>query len=1102
MTLNISEESRALQERIASLEKANALLQEELEARNTTLGKLEKTVDQLQKITSRVPGVVYKYRLHPDGKQEFPFISEGVSKLFRLSIEDIYQDASLVFSRIHPEDLDNVLSSLQLSSLQITIWRHEFRVQFLDGSILWLSANATPQIEDDGAALWYGYFSDITARKEIEEALHWNQSLLELMSNSSPLGFLVVDNRTDAILYSNDRFCQIWGIAHLAESIRRGELKNNDIIPDCLAVLVDIPAFAESCKPLQDEANRIVLKDEIPFTENRTIRRYSTQIRGENDEYYGRFYIFEDISEQKRAIQFENELLQLSVQLTGRANSEINEALDMALSRIGSFLHADRAYIFELNPADNTMSNTQEWCNEGIEPEIGNLQQIPCDVFPMWISQLNKLENIIIPSVSALPESWHQEREILESQNIKSVIAIPIVNEKLVIGFVGLDSVVKEKEYSSTEENILKVWSNMLASLIMNKRSETLIEQTRVNYETFFNTIDDFLFVLDQDGKIVHTNNTVIQRLGYTAAELRGQSVLMVHPPDRRAEAGRIVGEMLAGVSDFCPVPLITKSNQLISVETVVKPGYWDGTHVIFGVSKDVSKLILSEEKFSKAFQSSSAPMAISSFSTGSYLEINDAFCRTMGYSRIEIIGKTSEKLKIFVFPRIREQIIENLSRQQPINDVEIEIRTKSGEVLIGLFSADYIYIGSEKCLLTVMVDITERKRAEEEIRKARNEAEKANQAKSEFLSRMSHELRTPMNSILGFAQLMALGEQSPSGKKAVNHILNSGRHLLHLINEVLDIAKIEAGQIPLMLEPIPIVNLIREMVEIVTPMSEERHVTIHLEDLPGHAYQVKSDRQRLKQVFLNLLNNAIKYNREGGSVHIKLEKMSPANGQTPLRISIQDTGIGISSENLPKLFKPFERIGAEKTEIEGSGLGLAVVEKLISVMDGQTGVESILGTGSTFWIELPSCSESTDKHHETGAADILQSPHAAKIGAILYIEDNISNSELVEHVLLSQRPGIRLISSTTGQQAIQLAHTYKPGLILLDLNLPDIHGSKVLEMLLADEKTRSIPVIIISADVMLNQVENLLAAGARDFLGKPLDINLFIKTIDKFLFS
>jgi PAS domain S-box-containing protein len=576
------------------------------------------------------------------------------------------------------------------------------------------------------------------------------------------------------------------------------------------------------------------------------------------------------------------------------------------------------------------MNNTHEWCNVGINSEIENLQEVPCLMFPNWMKILHAHQNIIIPSVLDLPETWQGEREILEPQGIQSLVAIPLLFENILIGFVGLDSVKSKRVYNSSEINILKVWSSMLASLIHNKRTEALLEQTRLNYETFFNTIDDFLWVLDGQGNIIHTNNTVENRLGYTTEELRNTSVLMVHPAERREEAGRIVGEMLAGTSELCPVPIVTKSGKQIPVETRVKAGFWDGVPVIFGVSRDVSQIQLSEQKFSSAFQSNSAIMVITRFDDDQFVDVNNAFINTLGYSREEIKGKTFVNLGVMREKPEEGTIQELIKRGIPVREIEINAYSKSNELFILLLSAEAIYIGSDRCILSVAVNITDRKMMENELRKAREEADQANLAKSEFLSRMSHELRTPMNSILGFGQLLEMGELTTSQKKGVGHILKSGKHLLDLINEVLEISRIEAGKISLSLEPVQISAVVQEMLDMVKLQASERQIKIEFIDSPSNQMFVKSDRQRFKQVLLNLLNNAIKYNRESGSVLIKTEIQSANNaGIVMIKISITDTGWGISADNMPKLFSPFERIGAEKSMIEGTGLGLMVVKKL-----------------------------------------------------------------------------------------------------------------------------------------------------------------------------
>ena len=400
--------------------------------------------------------------------------------------------------------------------------------------------------------------------------------------------------------------------------------------------------------------------------------------------------------------------------------------------------------------------------------------------------------------------------------------------------------------------------------------------------------------------------------------------------------------------------------------------------------------------------------------------------------------------------------------------------------------------------------EIEERQRAQVETQKAKAEAERANVAKSEFLSRMSHELRTPMNSILGFAQLMDMGELNPSHKKGVNQILKSGKHLLELINEVLDISRIEAGRMTISTEPVEIYSIVKDTIDIVRHLADENQITLEVDASITRRLFVKADHQRLKQVLLNLITNAVKYNRKGGSVKIesriknielKIEKQADF-----LRICITDTGNGIAQKYIEKLFNPFERIGAERAETEGTGLGLAISKKLIDAMGGKIGVESEIGKGSTFWIELPQTDSQQDQYERISELIEPEVEITQNSGTILYIEDNLSNIQLVEQILETHRPSIKLITNIYGKNAVQFAIDYKPDLILLDLNLPDIHGSEVIKFLQAEPRTAKIPVIILSADAMTRQIKQLMQAGAKDYLIKPIDVVQFLKVVNKWM--
>jgi PAS domain S-box-containing protein len=378
------------------------------------------------------------------------------------------------------------------------------------------------------------------------------------------------------------------------------------------------------------------------------------------------------------------------------------------------------------------------------------------------------------------------------------------------------------------------------------------------------------------------------------------------------------------------------------------------------------------------------------------------------------------------------------------------------------------------------------------ERRRAEVEAGRANRAKSDFLSRMSHELRTPLNGILGFAQLLEMEARQPDQQESVEQILKAGRHLLGLINEVLDISRIEAGRLQLSLEPVPVGETIRRAVAVVRPLAADQAIEIRAE-IADDGQHVLADRQRLQQVLLNLLSNAVKYNRRAGTVTVST---APAPEER-LQIRVTDTGLGISPDKLHRLFTPFDRLGADVTGAEGTGLGLALSKHLVEAMGGTLSVESREGEGSTFALELPlvEAPSSTLESPETALAEAASGTG----GIVLYIEDNLSNVRLIERVL-DRRPQTRLLSAIQGQLGLDLAREHQPDLILLDLHLPDIPGEEVLRRIREDPRTREIPVVVLSADATPGQIDRLLAMGARAYLTKPLDVRKLFTLLDETL--
>jgi CheY-like chemotaxis protein len=355
--------------------------------------------------------------------------------------------------------------------------------------------------------------------------------------------------------------------------------------------------------------------------------------------------------------------------------------------------------------------------------------------------------------------------------------------------------------------------------------------------------------------------------------------------------------------------------------------------------------------------------------------------------------------------------------------------------------------------------------------------------------------LRTPLNAILGFAQLMEFDALTPDQAESVAHILSGGRHLLGLINEVLDIARIESGRLPLSLEAVEVREAMQEAAELMQPLARARNIrltTVYPSD-PHCAVMV--DRQRVKQILLNLLANAIKYNREHGTVTFTSEVVE----DRLVRIDVRDTGPGISPVRLERLFTPFDRLGAEASGVEGTGLGLALSLRLAEVMGGRLAVQSAVGEGSTFSVEFPRVESVVAVADSSGVGREAAPVSGAAARTVLYIEDNLSNLTLVRR-LFAQRSEVTLLPAMQGQLGLDLAREHHPDLILLDLHLPDLPGSLVLERLQEDARTQGIPVAVITADATVGQRARLLAAGARAYLTKPLDVHEFLAVVDALL--
>ncbi|MEA3212751.1 MAG: hypothetical protein QOE70_5808 [Chthoniobacter sp.] len=472
----------------------------------------------------------------------------------------------------------------------------------------------------------------------------------------------------------------------------------------------------------------------------------------------------------------------------------------------------------------------------------------------------------------------------------------------------------------------------------------------------------------------------------------------------------------------------------------------------------------------------------------------NDYVLRLTGWKREEVLGHDWFSNFIPEASPAKAVFFKAIEAGDVPAHYENTIKTRTGELREIAWNNTMLRDRAGKIVGTASLgeDVTERNRAAARHLE-QEEAKRANRAKSEFLSRMSHELRTPLHAILGFAQLLEMDGRSAEDAESLGQIVRAGKHLLGLINEVLDLAAVEAGKLELTPEPVRVTEALGEVLSLVKPLAAARGVRI-VPLAVNFGCEVLANERRFKQVILNLLSNAVKFNREGGAVTVSYEKI-----EARLRIKVADTGRGISPSNLAKLFAPFERLDEVDTVIEGSGLGLSLSKRLIEAMGGSIGVESAIGTGSTFWVELPLVQRvpaTPEQTLEASPPSVAQAPRCTAPRTLLYIEDNPSNLRLVERIL-ARRPEITLLSAGEGSLGLELARQHLPDLVLLDLHLPEMQGDEILLHLRADPRTAQIPIVMVSADAPTAQIERLRAAGANDYLTKPIDVRNFLALVD-----
>jgi len=773
-----------------------------------------------------------------------------------------------------------------------------------------------------------------------------------------------------------------------------------------------------------------------------------------------------------------------------------------------------RVLILEDNPKDAELV-VRELRRAGFEPDWRRV-----DTEKDYLANLNDGFDIILSDYAMPQFDGMRALELLKQRGLD----IPFV---IVSGKIGEDVAVQAVR-NGAADYLLKDRIARLGPAVEHvleqerlRREKRAAQQALLDSEKLFRTLLESsplgIMLLDDNGQCTYCNRRGLDIFGTTLGESMGMGwACAIQPSDMESVIKDWLAALREGREFSCVFGLRSPQQHVRWVSARSSPISREASRAIYEKSEmntqghvatigDITAeraLADSEVSYRRLFEAAKDGILILEADTGRISDVNPFLLEMLGFSHGEVVGKSIWEISPFKDIVSNKAKFEQLQQQGYARYENLPLKTKDGRHIAVEFVSNVYSVRGGKVIQCNIRDITERRRFEQtlqqtnaELESAKLAAEKASLAKSDFLSSMSHELRSPLNAILGFAQLMGSDSPSPTASqtKSIAQILEAGWYLLKLINETLDLAGIESGQAALSKESVAVAEIMSECQAMTEPQAQQRGIRMTFPRFDNPIF-VCADRTRLKQIVINLLSNAIKYNREQGTVVVDCTVSAPER----IRISVKDTGAGLSPEMLAQLFTPFNRLGQEAGSVAGTGIGLVVSKRLAELMEGVLGVESTVGVGSVFWCDLNSAAAPQLKD-QSGEAEALVRPPVpvdVPLRTLLYVEDNPANMELVEQ-LIARRQDLRLVTAVNGTLGIELARATQPQVILLDINLPGISGFQALKILREDPVTAHIPVVALSANAMPRDIAKGLQAGFFSYLTKPIQINEFMDVLD-----
>ncbi|MDR5900361.1 PAS domain-containing protein [Halomonas vilamensis] len=941
------------------------------------------------------------------------------------------------------------------------VWKGEICNRGKEGNRYWVESTITPFLDEAGKPYQYvSIRTDITQLKQAELDLKAREGELTTTLDATQDGILAVapDRR---VRFANHRFCQIWGFS--PEQACEGAPEWS-LLEQAKPMIRQGELFAQRMDAVYQ--SRDDFHDIIEFIDGRFFEIFSQPVIDGNA--IGRVWSFHDITESKRA--------------------------QAAMEHYKERLRRGQMYANIGTWEWNLQSGELYW-TERVAPLFGYPEGSLEVSYDSFINAVHPEDRA--PLNAAIKATLEEDAPY----DIEHRVVWP---DGSVRWLLEQGAVLRDEQGEPVQMLgvVQDIDARKRAELSLAEREYELLEAQHLAH------IGSWQFDLPEEHRV--WSNEIYRLLGYEPGEIipsAEEITAHLHPEDRARVEASMVHALKTGAHDI-NYRIVRPSGEVRYVHELAR-GERDSQGALLrlsGTVQDITERVEAE----KALRESQERFTFAVEGAGDGVWDWDIPGNVIHYSRLysEMLGYGPEEFsreahawENNVHPDdrflIKERFNAYLKNHQKAYQVEFRLRCKNGHykwILSRSTVAESDSAGRPTRVIGIHSDIDARKQVETALIHAREEAERANRAKSEFLSSMSHELRTPLNAIIGFGQLLEYEEGlDEEAQDNVAEILTAGRHLLELINDILNLAKVESGQLDVSSEPVAVDEIVEECLGLVRGQATKGGIQITTEALEGAV--VRADRTRLKQVLLNLLTNAVKYNREQGQVDVTLA----APDSERLQIRVTDTGRGVAPEDHAALFEPFNRLAAEGSTIEGTGIGLSIARRMTELMGGRLDVESELGVGSCFWVELPGETHQpifkvVESHAETSLPDdLIEHP------PVLYIEDNPANLKVIEKLLRGRRR-IQLFTAAIPEQGIILAREQRPALILLDIHMPGMNGFEVLEILREAPETRHIPVVAVSANAMPEDIKRAKRAGFNDYLTKPLDVTAFLETLDAYL--